>query len=83
MFGYPFQRIRNNFGFLKLILSIFNDVYLLIFRINSCLEVRIDSERSINFLLFNRITFRGITKYRLLYLKINFNQINFNKINSI
>ena len=41
------------------------------------------SRRNENFLLFVKITFKGITKYRLLYLKINSNQINSNKINSI
>ena len=38
---------------------------------------RINFGRSKNFLLFIRITFREIIKYKLLYLKINSNQINF------
>ena len=49
----------------------------------SIIVSRIDSVRSENFLLSIIITFRGTTKHKSLYLKINSNQINFNKINSI
>ena len=37
----------------------------------------IDSEISEKILHSVRITFKKITKYKSLYLKINFNQINF------
>ena len=40
---------------------------------------KIEFERSEIFLLFVRITFREIIKYKSLYLKINSNQINFTK----
>ena len=44
---------------------------------------RIDFGRSENFLLSVRIIFKGITKYKSLYLKINSNKINLFRINSI
>ena len=42
--------------------------------LESILISRINSERSENFLLSIRITFKGTTKHKLLYLKINSNQ---------
>ena len=42
----------------------------------SILEARIDYEKSENFLLFARITFKGTTKYKSLYLRINSNKIH-------
>ena len=44
---------------------------------------RIDFGRSENFLLSVRIIFKGITKYKSFYLKINSNKINLFRINSI
>ena len=50
--------------------------------LESILASRIDFGRSKKFLLSTRITFKGTTKYKSFYLKINSNQINSNKINS-
>ena len=44
--------------------------------LESILVFRIDSRRSENFLLSIRITFRGTTEHKSLYLKINSIQIN-------
>ena len=46
----------------------------------SILVSRIDSERSEYFLRSVRITFRGTTKHKSLYLKINSNKINSIKV---
>ena len=45
----------------------------------SILASGIDSGRNENFLFFIRITFRGITKHKSLYLKINSNKISSTK----
>ena len=73
MFGNLFT-VLINFNSLELILSNFDGVRFLLFKIN--FVYRIDSVRIEKILFYVRITFRRIIKYKLLYLKINFNKIN-------